>query len=208
MAVGDWWPFRLENKEDKVEDKHMVKNVSSTVNPVNPNMFYQAQQIANQQLLYQQQQLAYQCQHYNQSQSTYGIQQPVYITAGGAGGGGTGAYIGIVGAGNGTVGGQTSTTYTTYTPSQLPPYTALPLPSGRVQSVEYVGGNGFSVIIEIDEAYIPTINQISTMHRCKIQPVVFSKMEEGDFSFDEMEKAELLISEIDGENEESQEIGR
>lgn len=88
-------------------------------------------------------------------------------------------------------------------------YYALPVPCGAMTSMTFVDGTGSTWVIGIDQAYLAIMQQISNMHAAtyghttsmvnSFTPVArpIQMMVEGDFSFDEIEKAESLITELE-----------
>lgn len=81
-------------------------------------------------------------------------------------------------------------------------------PSGAKVSIAFAGADGFVHSLVVDHAYFAMLNSISQQHNSIGQmtngcatAMPHSKMLEGDFSIDEMEKAELIIAELAGGEE-------
>lgn len=84
---------------------------------------------------------------------------------------------------------------------------AMPYPTGALVTVAFTDANGVPWAITVDQAYAGMLGQISQMHSYRngyatyqapiaTPPPTHTKMVDGDFSFDEMETAELIIQEL------------
>jgi hypothetical protein len=93
--------------------------------------------------------------------------------------------------------------------SGLASVNSTPNPTGVLVSIAFIDANGQTWCLTIDQAYAQIMAQISQYHSYRSMSVAQqapnpwptpapSKMVDGDFSFDEMEEAELLILELEG----------
>ena len=77
----------------------------------------------------------------------------------------------------------------------------LPAPSGMLVATQIYDALGNMVTITIDQAYYQIIQDImnvnKTMYGVATQSPVKPTMVDGEFSLDEMDKAELLIAELE-----------
>jgi len=89
-------------------------------------------------------------------------------------------------------------------------------PTGTFCQIAFTDANGHTWSLTVDQAFAQTMAQISQAHSYRqqyvyapqapnnpwptlaIEPAPSQKMIDGDFSFDEMEEAELLILELEG----------
>jgi len=102
--------------------------------------------------------------------------------------------------------------YPSYPVSQgigIPGFGSVPNPTGVLVSIAFTDANGQIWALSVDGAYAQIMMQISQYHSyrgmagAQQAPNPWptpapSKMVDGDFSFDEMEEAELLILELEG----------
>lgn len=113
---------------------------------------------------------------------------------------GTGGALGGVGIGTPVYGGTLGSIGTSL-PSNWPPTVAQP--TGSIFTIAFTDANGTMWAIPVDNAYVGILTQISLHHqnnplRAPIHPAKAIQMVDGEFSMDEMEKAEHLIEEMEG----------
>jgi hypothetical protein len=98
--------------------------------------------------------------------------------------------------------------YSNATPTTLPPM------CGINTTINFTDARGFIYTITVDQSYAAILNQITIAHHSAnygnqphpyAGPAPTAPMLEGDFSFDEMEKAEQLMKELAGEAHQGQE---
>lgn len=122
---------------------------------------------------------------------------------------GSGAYGGYINQGivplpyngpNGTIGIPT-TPFSGQTPVSTP---VVPMPSGIIITIQFYDAHGNMQTITVDSSYASIMNDMSARHLYAVsmkphtmRPATKPIMDEGEFSLDEMGKAEELIQEME-----------
>jgi hypothetical protein len=132
-------------------------------------------------------------------------QQNAYIAATNAnttGGTGHSGQLGYLGQG-GLGAGQYQVTYpATVTTAGQSVSQSYPMPSGLTVSIAFTDAKGLVWSLVVDQAYAGMLTAISQQHQYRYQGISVmpqqqpSKMLEGDFSEEEMDKAERVIEEM------------